>query len=181
MLVVHVRGTQTFKTGNIGFQARLLHQAGIARSDRFGHGELACLALAHILQPPDRRVAGECRRDEPGLGLVVLPHLGVHRTFRGIGEDVDDVVLVALAENTALALLDLGRKPWRVEVMQRLQPKLRIDSGTHRVGGADQEADFAGPHITEQPPLGFGFLEILHKGDSLIGTPLRTSSSLIQR
>ncbi len=76
-----------------------------------------------------------------------------------------DVVLVALALDPALALLDLRRQPGHVEVMERLQPKLRVDAGPHRVGGADQEADLAGAHVAEQALLGLGLLEILHEGD----------------
>ena len=146
------------------------------------------MAMANWLAWPSPRsssrrtcVAGQGRGDEAGLALVVLPHRGVERAVRGIGEDVDLVVLVALAHDPALALLDLRGQPRHVEMVQRLEPELRVDAGAHRVGGADQEADLAGIDVAEQPLLGLGLLEVLHEGDLGAGTPRRTSSSRIQR
>ena len=74
-------------------------------------------------------------------------------------------MLVALPHDAALPLLDLRRKPGHVEVVQCLQPKLRIDAGAHRIGGADQEADLAGAHVAEQALLRLRLLVVLHEGD----------------
>ena len=107
----------------------------------------------------------ERRGDEAGLALVVLPHARVERALRGIGKDVDDIVLIALTLDPALALRDLRRQPRHIEVVERLQPELRVDAGPHRVGGTDQEAHLAGAHVAEQALLGLGLLEVLHEGD----------------
>src|SRR5690606_34721693 len=98
-LVVLVRRPEPFEPRDVGLEPRLLHQAWIARSDGFGHGELVGLSLTEVLEPAHRRVAGERRGDEAGLALVVLPHLRVHRAFGGIGEYVDHIVRVALPKN----------------------------------------------------------------------------------
>ena len=90
-------------------------------------------------------------------------------------------MLIALALDPALALRDLRRQPRHVEVVERLQPELRVDARPHRVGGTDQEADLAGAHVTEQALLGLGLLDSCMKAISDAGTPMRTSSSLTQR
>ena len=56
-LIVAMRGAQTLKPGDVGFQSRLQHQALIARCDGLGHGELVGLPLAHILEAANGRVA----------------------------------------------------------------------------------------------------------------------------
>jgi hypothetical protein len=180
-LVVLMRGAQPFEPGDVGFEPRLLHQALDRRTRSPWPWRTGWPALHRGPQPADRGVAGERRGDEAGLALVVLPHGGVERALGGIGEDVDLVVLVALAHDAALALLDLRGQPGHVEMVQRLQPELRIDAGAHRVGRADQEADLAGANVAEQALLGLGLLEVLHEGDLGCRHAQRTSSSRIQR
>ncbi len=165
VLVVDVGSAQPFEPGDVGFQARLQHKSRIARRDGLGHRKLVGLALAHVLETADRRVARKRGRNEAGLALVVLPHLRVEAAFSRVGEDVDLVVLVALAHDAALALLDLRRQPGHVEVVQCLQTELSIDASPHRLRRADQEADLAGPRVAEQALLRLGLLVFLHKGD----------------
>ena len=138
---------------------------GVARGNGLGHRELVGLPFAKVLEPADRGVARECGRDEAGLALVVLPHGGVERTFGSVSEDIDLVVLVALANDPAFPLLDLRRQPWDIEMVESLEPQLCIDAGPHRLGTPDQEADLAGADIAEQPLLGLGLFIVLHKRD----------------
>ncbi|MET4213885.1 hypothetical protein ABIB95_008738 [Bradyrhizobium sp. LA2.1] len=50
-------------------------------------------------------------------------------------------------------------------MMQRLQPKLGVDTGAHRIGRTDQETHRAGAHVAEQALLRLGLLVILHESD----------------
>ena len=164
VLVVDMRRALALQPGDLALQPGLAHQAAVTRRDRLGHGELIGLA-AGILEAADGAVAGQRRLDEPRLALVVLPHRRVHRAERGVGVDLDLVVLVALPLDAALALLDLARQPRHVEMMQRLQPLLHVDAGAHRLRRADQHPHAPGPEIREQPLLVRRFLVVLHEGD----------------
>ena len=164
VLVVDMRGALALQPGDLALQPRLSHQPAVARCDRLGHGELVGLA-AGILEAADGAVAGQRRLDEPRLALVVLPHRRVHRAERGVGVDLDLVVLVALPLDAALALLDLARQPRHIEMVQRLQPLLHVDAGAHRLRRADQHPDAPGPEVGEQPLLVRRFLVVLHEGD----------------
>src|SRR5581483_7707632 len=103
--------------------------------------------------------------DEPRLALVVLPHRRAHRAERGIGVDLDLLVLVALPFDPPFALLDLARQPRHVEMVQRLQPLLDIRAGAHRVGRSDLDTHAPSPEIREQPLLVGRALVILHERD----------------
>ncbi len=131
MLVIDMGGVQPVEAGDLGLQPRLLHQALIARCDSLGHGELVGLPLAHVLQPANAGVAGECRGYKPGFSLVVLPHRRIERAEGRVGIETDLVVLVALPHDAAFALFDLGRQPGHIEMVERLQPRLHIDAGAH--------------------------------------------------
>lgn len=110
--------------------------------------------LANILKPPDRGEAGECRGDEPRLALVVLPHRGGKRAFGSIGEDIDLLMLIALADNPSLVLFNLRWQPRDVEMLERFEPELGIDAGAYRLRRAYQETNLAGAGTAEQPVEG---------------------------
>ncbi len=158
-------GAQALQPGDVGFEPGFLHQTRVARRDRLGHRELVGLALAHVLQPADRGVAGKCGGDEAGLALVVLPHGGIERALRRIGEDIDLVMLIALPADASLPLLDLRGQPGHVKVMQGLEAQLGVDAGAHGFRRADQEPDLAGIDVSEQTLLGLRASVILHEGD----------------
>ena len=164
VLVVDMRRALALQPGDLALQPRLPHQPAVTRCDRLGHGELVGLA-AGILDAADGAVARQRRLDEPRLALVVLPHRRVHRAERGVGIDVDLVVLVALPLDAALALLDLARQPRHVEMVQRLQPLLHVDAGAHRLRRADQHPDAPGAEVGEQPLLVRRALVVLHERD----------------
>jgi hypothetical protein len=72
---------------------------------------------ADVLGAAGRVVARHHLGDEAGLGLQRLPHVGIEAPFRDIAVDRHFFILVALAEDAALALFDLGRLPRRVQVV----------------------------------------------------------------
>ncbi|ANP91639.1 hypothetical protein BA011_36725 (plasmid) [Rhizobium leguminosarum] len=104
--VVVVRGPQPFE-GNIGFKPGLLHQPLVTARNGFRHRELVGRTLTEIFEPADRRVAGERRCNEARLALIVLPHRRIQGSLRGIGKDIDLIMLVALTHDPALALFDV--------------------------------------------------------------------------
>ena len=73
---------------------------------------------AGVLEPADAAVAGHGHFDEAGLALQQLPAGGVDAALGGVGVELDLVILVALALDTAFALLDLRGEPRNVEMME---------------------------------------------------------------
>src|SRR5258708_15742859 len=165
MLIVDMRRVQAFEARDLGLKPRLLHEAWIAGCDRLGHGELVGLASTQVLEAPHARIARQRGGDETGLALIVLPHGGIEAAERGIGEDFDLVMLVALAHNTALALLNLRGEPRHVEMVERLEAKLNVNAGAHRIARSKKNADLAGIEMVEQPLLGLGLPMVLHVRD----------------
>src|ERR1700722_10958668 len=88
--------------------------------------------------------------DKPGLGFQGLPHIRVKRSLSDIAVDRYLLVLIAEAENAALALLDLGGLPGGVEMVQRHQAFLHVGAGAHLGRAADQYSDLAAAYLVEQ-------------------------------
>src|SRR4051794_15304391 len=81
-----------------------------------------------------------------------IPQMWVIASERALGDVAEDPDLgarVALAEDAAVALLDLGRLPRRVEVVQGDQPLLDVGAGAHLGGQAEQDAHPARAHLIE--------------------------------
>ena len=118
-------------------------------------------------------------RDKAGLRLQCLPHIGVEAPFGDVAVDRHFLVLVALPEDAALALLDLGRLPGGVEMVQGDQPFLHVGAGAHLLRAADQHPDLAAADLIEQGSfLGVG-VGVADGGDLLRGMPRATSLSMI--
>jgi hypothetical protein len=105
-LAVEVAVTQALEAGDFGGDAGLAHQPFVARCDRLGERELVGLR-ACVLDPAEGTVARHGGVDETGLALKNLPAGCVHAALGRIGVQLDFVVLIALAFDSALALLDL--------------------------------------------------------------------------
>ena len=107
--------------------------------------------------------------DEPGFRLQRLPHIGVEAPFGDVAVDRHLLVRVALPEDAALPLLDLGGLPRGVEVMQGHQPLLDVGAGAHLGRRADQDAHRALADLLEQGLLlGVG-VGVAHDGDLVAG------------
>ena len=77
------------------------------------------------------------------------------------------LVRIALAQDAAVALLDLGGLPGGIEVMQRHEAFLDVGAGAHLLRAADQHPDDAGADLLEQGLfLGVG-VGIANRGDLL--------------
>ena len=81
--------------------------------------------------------------DEPSLRLQGLPHVGIKRPFGHVPIDSYFVVVVPLAKDAALPLLDLGRFPGGIKVMKGDKPTLHVHAGAHLLRGAHEHADRA--------------------------------------
>src|SRR6266852_1027693 len=97
------------------------------------------------------------------------PHIGVERSFGDVAIDRYFFVLIALTKDAAVALLDLGGLPRRVEMMQGDKAFLDVGAGTHFLGAADQHAHRTLPDLLEEGLLlGVGF-GVAHGGYLLAG------------
>lgn len=65
---------------------------------------------------------------------VPLPHVRVEAAGGHVADDVHGRVLVALAQDAAFALFDVGRAPRHVDVVQRDEALLDVDAGAHLLG-----------------------------------------------
>jgi hypothetical protein len=72
--------------------------------------------------------------DEAGLGLQGLPHVGIEGTFRDVAIDRDFLILAALPQDAAVALLDFGWLPGSVKMVQGNQTLLDIGAVAHFFG-----------------------------------------------
>jgi hypothetical protein len=81
--------------------------------------------------------------------------------------DLDFGIVVALPQYPALALLDVPRSPWRIEVVESDEPLLHVRPGAHFFGGAQQDADAAGIHGVKQCLLLAVRIGVMDVGDFL--------------
>src|SRR5208283_1941008 len=124
-LLVEMIVPLAFEAGDLGFEARLLHEALVAGCDGLGETELIGLR-SDVFDPPDRRIARHGHVDEARLALERLPAGRVDASLGRIGEEFDLVVLVPLALDPALALDYLGREPRHVEMVERDEPSVAL-------------------------------------------------------
>ena len=104
-----------------------------------------------------------------GLAFEGLPHVAVEGPFGDVPDDLDLGVEVALAQDAAVALGDVGGPPGRVQVVQGDGAVLDVGADAHLLGGADQDGDPAGAAGGEQlglVPVGLGLVD---EPDRLVG------------
>src|ERR1035441_5763828 len=80
-------------------------------------------------------------------------------------------ILVALAQYSALALLDVAGPPRSVEVMEGNEPLLYVHSGAHFLCRTKKDADAAGVHRIKQRLLLDVSLRIVNRRDLLRRDP----------
>ena len=100
--------------------------------------------VADVLDLADVEPAAHHLVDEPRFALDRLPAVGVKAAFDDVAVDLDLGVLVALAQDAALALFDVRGPPRAVEVVQRDRPGLDVGPDAHLLGRADQHRDVPG-------------------------------------
>ena len=105
--------------------------------------------------------------DEAGLRFQRLPHIGIERAFCDVAENAYLRVQIALTQDAPLALFNVARAPWRVEMMQRHETTLHIGASTHLLGRADENAHPSCIHRIEKPHLRAVSIGIVNEGDLL--------------
>ena len=149
-------------------------KAGLSAGDRLDLGVGELLA-ADVLGAAGGVVAGHHPRDEAGLGLESLPHVGVERAFGDVAVDRHLLVLVLLTQDAAVALFYFRRFPGGVQVVQRHEAFLHVGAGAHLLRAADQHPHRAGPDLLEEGQLlGVG-VGVAGGGDLARGMPRATS------
>ena len=151
------------------FGLQLLEKHRIPRGVRHEIGELIGVIPAFFGQRIHSVPASELF-DTPRLPLKSLPHDGIRRLLRGIRDNLDSesvrvgqIQLVFLSDDAPFALLQIGRTPRRVEMMQRDKPLLRVHPRSHHVGRTDEYPHIAGIYTSEQLGLLFSSIMIVDK------------------
>ena len=70
-----------------------------------------------------------------------LPAIGIEAAPGDVTEDLDFLVLVPLPQDAAVALLDIGGPPGRVEMVHGYELTLDVGADAHFGGRADQDAN----------------------------------------
>jgi hypothetical protein len=155
-----------FQPGQVGVGFGFVHQQGVAGGQGLdlvvGQG-----GVTDVLDFADIEAAAHDLGDEPGLAFDGLPHIAVERFFGYISQDADFRVMVAVAQDAALALGDVGRPPGAVQVVQRDGAELDVGADAHLLGATDQDSDGPGAAGGEQlalVPVGF---RVVHEPDGL--------------
>ena len=81
--------------------------------------------------------------------------------------------MVALPDDAPVALGHIGGAPAHIQVVDRHKTVLHIGPGAHLLGGAEQDAHLAGPHLAEQLLLLRLGVGVVDKGDLLTGDTSR--------
>ncbi|MCZ7537850.1 MAG: hypothetical protein M5T61_19270 [Acidimicrobiia bacterium] len=105
--------------------------------------------------------------DERGLPFEGLPHVGVEAALGDVAQHSDFGVLVALAEDSAVALFDVGRTPGRVEVVHGDGAGLHVGADAHGLGGSDEDRHGAvatGGEELGLADVGSGVLHVADRG-----------------
>src|SRR5699024_6086708 len=120
----------------------LLLNFGIARTQRLD----LCIGkrlLVHIVAGAHWGLGGHNLRNKPLLLLQSLIEVRVEGRFRHILEYLHFLVLIALTDDSAVALSHIRRPPAHVQMMERHQTVLTVGASAHLLGAAQQD-----PHLS---------------------------------
>jgi len=142
-LVAVVGAFSALQAGELGVGFGFFHQERVAGGQGLdlvvGQG-----GVADVLDLADVEAAAHDLGDEPGLAFDGLPHVAVEGSFGDVSQDLDLGVVVALAQDAAFALGDVGGAPGAVEVVQGDGAELDVGADAHLLGAADQDGDGSG-------------------------------------
>ena len=158
-------------------QGHLFEDERVAARCRFHLGSVGSLA-GHVLDLAGAGVALTHLLDEVGLALDGLPHAAVQGLLGSVAVDphlepfrVAVIELVALADDPAFALLQVGGAPRCIQVMQGHQPILHVHACAHLGGGAEQHAHAAATDFGKQISLLQVRLRVVDEGDLVSRDP----------
>lgn len=166
---VQVRGQHELELADLVLDVHALCHGGVALGDLLHLGERQH-GLVQVVHRSHGRLVGEDLADEALLALDDGVQVAVERAGRDVAEVVDAVEGVALADDAAEALFEVGRPPRAVEVVDRGQARLHVRPGAQRRGRAQQDADVAAAHLLVQRLLLLRLaLGVGHAGDLGLG------------
>ena len=124
--------SRAVRSFDVVFEFHLAQVAGVPGCDgfRFGGGRTD-VAAGEVFDFGVEDLVAVHLVDEQCFGLYFLPH---HRVVGGFGDVVqyfDDLVLVALADDSAFSLFKVGGSPRDVDVVQRDGAGLHVGAGAH--------------------------------------------------
>ena len=151
-------GAQASQPGQLGVHAGLFNDERVAGRDGFDFGEGEGGAV-NVLDAPQVALPRHHLPDEADLGFEGLPHIGVEGLFGDIAEDLHLGVGVVLAQDAALALLNVGGTPRGVEVTQGDQALLDVGPRAHLLAAPEKNPHLPGADVLEH--LQFGVVAIM--------------------
>ena len=166
-----VLGAKPGQPHDLGVDLGLFDHERIAGGDGFDLG-IGQGRGVQVLDLADMALVGHDLPDEFGFGFQDAPHIRVERSFRDVTKDLHFGILVALAQDAAFSLLDVGRPPRGVEVMKGDQAFLHVGSRSHLLGASQRHPDLTGADTFEKASLGGIRVVILDEGDFLGGNAL---------
>ena len=161
-------GFEQFQLRNLNVKIHLFLNHGIAAGQRLDLG-VGKRLLVHIFGGTHRAFAGHNLRNEFLLALHQLIEVSIKGALGDIAVNVYFGVFVALANDTALPLLKVGRTPWAVEMVECDELLLAVGASAHALGAAQQNTHLTAPHFAEQVFLLSFALGVVDEGDLIFG------------
>ena len=146
------------------FQLHHFHDFGIAGSKGL-HLGIGQYLIAYVLNFAGRGSGGHNLVDGFGLSLEGLPHVGIETAFGEITIYLHFWIFIALADDTTIALFNIGGSPRRVQMMSREQFSLYIGPHPHFAGGSQEHANCSLPRLSIQRFCLFLIFGIVDKGN----------------
>ena len=158
-----------FELADLVLDVHALGHGGVALGDLL-HLRERQHGLVQVVHGAHGRLVREHLADKALLALDDGVEIAVERAGRDVAEVVDAVETVALAHDAPQSLLEVGRPPRAVEVVDRGETRLHVRSGAERRGRPQQDADIAVAHFLVQRLLLLRLaLGVGHAGDLGLG------------
>ena len=170
--LTQVVGLEKLQAGNINVQIHLFLNVRITGAQGFDFS-IGQSGFVNILRRTNRALGGHDLADELLLALHKLIEVAVEGVLCHVGVDIHFRILVALPDDTAFPLLQIGRTPGTIQMMECHQLGLNIRACAHFLCGTKEHSDLAGPNLAKQLLLlGLSFCRVdigdLFSGDSFL-------------
>ena len=161
-------GFQQLQLGHLNVQVHFFFNHGVAAGQRLDLGIRKRL-LIHIFGGADRRFTGHNLADKFLLALHKLVKVGVEGAFGDVAVNVHLRVFITLADDAALPLLQIGRTPRAVEMVECDELLLTVGASAHALGAAQQDTHLTASHFAEQVFLLHLAFGVVNVGDLVFG------------
>ena len=138
--LTQVVGLEKLQAGNINVQIHLFLNVRITGAQGFDFS-IGQSGFVNILCGANRALGGHDLADELLLALHKLIEVAVEGVLGNIGVDIHLRVLVALPNDAAFPLLQVGRSPGTIQMMECHQLSLDIRACAHFLCGTKEHSD----------------------------------------